>query len=229
MPTSRVSGRRSPLTLRWRTMPSLLRARGGRYRRPRETSRSSTRSSRKWVNSARQGFLMTRTDADQCRATGIWPTWSMTRFEPCRRRGPFGHRAARPRDRMGPYRRARLAQRRRRHCYKCWPRDNVSGPRPPPCIELNEPFGGRRLISLQSTKAKQSIRGVFSRGAGIPNRRMCARHGRSGGPFCPTWADPPTGRRDEPGGDAHRRGLAASGGTNDADNLAAPISDGSGP
>ena len=35
---------------------------------------------------------MDRTDADQCRATGIWPVRPMTRSSPCRHRGPLGHR-----------------------------------------------------------------------------------------------------------------------------------------
>src|SRR3984957_19533310 len=38
------------------------------------------------------GFWMTRTDADQCRATGIWPVRPMTPFEPLAPPPPLGYR-----------------------------------------------------------------------------------------------------------------------------------------
>ena len=72
---------------------------------------------------------MTRTDADQCRATGIWPVRPMTPFEPLP--PPRAARPSRARRAFeiawGLIVAARLAQRRRWRCLRAGHGTNVSG------------------------------------------------------------------------------------------------------
>jgi hypothetical protein len=67
---------------------------------------------------------MARTDADQCRATGIWPVRPMTPWSPCRHRALLGHQV------LAAPSRSHGALSSRSSCsapsvalLTCWPRD----------------------------------------------------------------------------------------------------------
>ena len=77
---------------------------------------------------------MTRTDADQCRATGIWPVRPMTPFEPCRPCRPralLGHRVlAAPLRSHGASSSRSCCSAPQAALLTCWPRDKRERHRP---------------------------------------------------------------------------------------------------